>query len=119
MAKLRIGKVIVVSAPTGTRFASENSRRRLTCAAPGTRLVETRDPYDRAHLEFGADGLLLPAARRGGRKVRGRAREYPASSMTAGGVSIDSVFDETYERERRLDREINGGETDDSDGETR
>ena len=119
MARLKIGKVVISAAPVGTRFASENARRRLTCAAPGTELVETNDPHDRAHLEFGPDGLLLPAARRGGRKIRGRAREYPRSSMTPGGVAFDSVFDATYELERRLDREINGGGEDDSDADTR
>lgn len=96
--------------PSGTRFASHNLAVRLTCAPKGVAHVPTADEHDRAHLDFDSAGMLLPAVQGRGsnRRVRGRAREYPESQMTAGGISIDSVFDATHRRQRRLDRELNG-----------
>lgn len=98
--------------PSGTRFAATNLALRLTCAAKGTPHFPTADEHDRAHLDFDSAGMLLPAVqgRGSGRRVRGRAREYPASVMSASGVSFDSVFDATYRLQRELDRELNGDE---------
>lgn len=99
--------------PGGTRFSTRNLAIRLTCAPKGVPHWPTADEHDRAHLDFDSAGMLLPAVhgRGAGRRVRGRAREYPGAVMTAGGVSIDSVFDETYRRQRSLDRELNGDDS--------
>lgn len=87
------------------------------------RLYETRDPYDRAHCvtTYGMSGEreLVPAGQiawrrsNSGRPERcavarpglsARPRKYPASSMLASGVSIDSAFDWLHEARQRLAR---------------
>lgn len=98
---------------TGNRFANWNAKVRLTEAPKGVKQVPTNDPHDRAHLDFDTLGFLIPAMRgRGPSNPRGRAREYPLSSMTLGGCSIDSVFDATHKRQRDLDRALNGDDDD-------
>lgn len=85
----------------------------LCRAGPGVPLVSTLDPFDRAHgVLDAASGMnkLLPAVRS---DHRGRAvgkpiaqsvpRRYPASYMTGYGVSMDSVYDRTFEVRRELD----------------
>lgn len=87
------------------------------------RLYETRDPYDRAHAvtTYGMSGEreLVPAGQiawrrsNSGRPERcavarpglsAKPRKYPASSMLASGVSIDSAFDWLHEARQRLAR---------------
>lgn len=72
----------------------------------------TCDPFDRAHNVRGLRGDLVPAAAGIGRTGWSRARVtveqsrprcYPASSMTISGVGTDSMFDELYERQCRLE----------------
>lgn len=72
--------------------------------------VATKDPFDRAHRQFGPDGLLLPAVRKIGASGRygsplagSRPRRYPLHQMTSRGVAFDSAFDRTYEIQAELD----------------
>lgn len=96
-----------------------NTREVLTCGQGGE-LVPTTDPFDRAHKQRDAVGLcLLPACRvlgrRGDRLIVGqplpgsRPRLYPRALMVGGPegpVSIDSAFDQAYERAVRLSEEL-------------
>jgi hypothetical protein len=85
------------------------------------RLFETRDPYDRAHAvtAYGLSGEreLVPAGQvawrrsNSGKRERcavarpglsAKPRKYPASSMLASGIAIDSAFDWLHEARRRL-----------------
>lgn len=87
------------------------------------RLYETRDPYDRAHAvttyAMSGERELVPAGQiawrrsNSGRPERcavarpglsAKPRKYPASSMLASGVSIDSAFDWLHEARQRLAR---------------
>lgn len=98
-----------------------NARTVLTCVGDGRRLIPTRDPYDRAHLERDGAGYLLPAAvetRTGPRPARGKARMYTRDQMVAvrvivgqnrtgddaycDGVSFDSCYDATHAARLRL-----------------
>lgn len=65
----------------------------------------TKDMSDRAHTIRDDDGLLMPAAHVEG---QARPRRYPESQMTGRGVAFDSMFDELYERQRKLDDELGG-----------
>jgi len=90
-----------------------NSNDILPCVAQDDArpLVATRDLYDSAHGRMlGGEGLhamLRPNARReGGPLVRtpgALPRRYPVEHLNSAGVAIDSVFDDTFERQQRLD----------------
>lgn len=75
--------------------------------------VPTKDPFDRAHGERDpGTGFLLPAAARTKRGISllvaaSEPRRYPRCYMTASGVSFESAFDDTHERQARL-RELLG-----------
>lgn len=90
----------------------DNGRRVLT-AGPESGLTPTRDPSDRAHTARDQFGLLIPAAiidddghARPNPDAKGaKPRLYPASSIVAGGIGIDSSFDAWAEQKQRLARE--------------
>lgn len=90
-------------------YGEDNGRRVLT-AGPERELYPTKDPSDRAHTSRDQFGLLIPAAvadqdghARPNPELQGaKAQLYPRSSMTAGGIAIDSSFDEWAEHRRRL-----------------
>lgn len=87
------------------------------CVGPEriSELVETLDPFDRAHaisvLMDRHEVGLAPAARRVGKgpgarivdNVQGaKARLYPRHQMTSQGVGFDSAFDGTYDIQQWL-----------------
>ena len=88
-----------------------NARVVLNCVGPDVELVETRDPFDRAHSRVGpvkvgnsVEWGPMPAARvkgRGGGVIvqvpESRPRRYPRCQMTSQGVSFDSAYDGTHE----------------------
>lgn len=91
---------------------ARSNLRTLLCAYPtldhpqAAELTHaTRDPSDRAHDVHDGAGMLVQAARLNG---QARARRYPPAAMTSRGVAFDSAFDELYERQRWLDRELGG-----------
>lgn len=73
-------------------------------------LLPTRDPYDSAHGKIEstpAGPMLVPnATLDSGKTIRAAGavpRRYPSEQLNSRGVSLDSVFDETYEAQHRLD----------------
>jgi len=91
----------------------KNSAVVLVCVAQDDPrpLLPTCDSYDSAHgKKDGSGGLndyLVPNARRVGRRVvrasRSVPREYLAEQLNNAQVSIDSILDETFERQLQLD----------------
>jgi hypothetical protein len=92
--------------PTGarTRDANLNAQVVMNCVARDdvdTRTEPTVDRSDRAHVQRGPDGMLLPAAR----VTNARARRYAEVYMVgpAGArVSIESVYEGTHKRQQWL-----------------
>ena len=82
----------------GGLFRIANARVYITGVDPA-RAVPTRDPSDRAHAMFGAEGYLVPAGPVGA----ARPRRYDPSQMTSRGVAIDSAYDATHRLRRELD----------------
>lgn len=119
MQAVRIGRVVVSgvgSGPGGHAGSArspyvhglDNARRCLTAAAGEQ--IPTKDVSDRAHAARDSAGVLIPAAlidedghaRPNPAVQSARPRLYPKSSMTAGGIGIDSSFDAWAEQRRRL-----------------
>lgn len=94
----RNGEVYLCAWPRPERIG-ERSARELTSP--------TRDPNDRAHELRDQDdgGKLHPSRGMGGQS---QARRYPPCQLNNAGFAVDSQFDELYERQRRLDREVGG-----------
>jgi hypothetical protein len=70
----------------------------------------TADVCDRAHnvrdgREGPGGGWLVSAAKLG---AQARPRRYPEAQVNVRGLAVDSQFDELYERQLRLDRELGG-----------
>ena len=128
-APRRVGRYVIdeVQGVLGGGGFGGNARVCLTCQAEvdarsrAIELVETRDPYDRAHavteLSAKCERMLIPTARAAWRRSNSgkpercavavpipgaKPRRYPRSSMLQSGVSIDSAFDWLYEARRRL-----------------
>ena len=82
--------------------------------APGPmETLSSRDPFDRAHDIKSADGLLVPSAKKRARSAAragvlpgSKPRRYPECLLNSRGVAFDTVADETYERQQRLEREL-------------
>jgi hypothetical protein len=66
--------------------------------------VATVDPHDRAHLSRSCFELL----ENGARVPSAVPRRYPPCQVNGAGLSVDSQFDDLYERQRRLDEELGG-----------
>ncbi|HRI53577.1 MAG TPA: hypothetical protein PLW65_25710, partial [Pseudomonadota bacterium] len=79
-------------------------RGRVGLAEALARTIPTRDVNDQAHAERDEDGLLLPAREVGAALTT--PRRYPESHLNGRGVAIDSAFDELYERQKWLERDV-------------
>jgi hypothetical protein len=99
------GDVVLTSVQPFTH-AADNAKVCLTQQLPHCprskpiELYETADPSDRAH-KVRAGAMFVPA--KDLPKQLTKARQYPASSMLACGVSIDSSFDWLHAAQRRLE----------------
>lgn len=102
----RVGK-----GPNATTYrdSRRNAVRVATCAPVGTvALVPCRSPYERAHRQYGPDGMLYPNA---SVDARGRLRPlagseprlYPPALLTSARRAWDEVYDETHARAKRLE----------------
>jgi hypothetical protein len=69
--------------------------------------VATSDRCDRAHdvRVGGAGGLLISAAQL---NSEAKPRRYPPCQVNVRRLAVDSQFDELFERQRRLDRDVGG-----------
>lgn len=99
-------------------YSDANARRVLT-GAKQSECLPTHDPYDRAHVQRDAFGLLTPSAHRSGehdclsRGVVSKPRLYHASQMVtcvdaegvASRIGVDSSFDGWAEAHKNLSRE--------------
>lgn len=86
------------------RDVNPNAQVVMNCVARDdvdTRTVPTVDRSDRAHVQRGPDGMLLPAARVANARPRRYAEVYmvgPAGHR----VSIESVYEGTHRRQQWL-----------------
>lgn len=104
-----IPKVKIVFGDDTSIPRNANSRRSMTCVPKGEwgTLVETRDPFDRAHSVRDGANMLVPAGKtdRGVSKpvqsLRAKPRLYPACYMTSSGISFETAEDLLHEKRVR------------------
>jgi len=86
------------------REVNPNAQVVMNCVARDdvdTRTVPTVDRSDRAHVQRGPDGMLLPAARVANARPRRYAEVYMVGPAGAR-VSIESVYEGTHKRQQWL-----------------
>ena len=86
------------------RDVNPNAQVVMNCVARDdvdTRTVPTVDRSDRAHVQRGPDGMLLPAERVANARARRYAEVYMVGPAGAR-VSIESVYEGTHKRQQWL-----------------